>query len=156
MLAAVSLNKIQEKAIAEKNHKSLPALHLYQLNGEKTNLSKINKNNRSTVIIFFNTECEFCQYEIEEIKNNVSLFKSTNIVLISSQEISELISFNKQYKLDSYPNILLFKVDQADVRTTFGGVSSPAIFIYNPSGELLKTFSGETKASAIYKFLGNE
>jgi len=44
----------------------------------------------SIVLIHFNTSCEHCQYELRKIKKNISSFTKGQVILMSSENISDI------------------------------------------------------------------
>jgi thiol-disulfide isomerase/thioredoxin len=105
------------------------------------------------ILIYFNSECEHCQYEATEIKKSISLFSKTSILMISSEPIEAIKVFSGQYELSNEPAVTFAKINRDDVYKTFGSVSIPHIFIYGKDHKLVKEFKGETKIEAILKYL---
>nr|WP_299422521.1 redoxin domain-containing protein [uncultured Emticicia sp.] len=106
---------------------------------------------KPTVIIFFNTECEHCQYEAKEIAQNRAAFEGINLLMISSEEISKIKAFVSKYQLMGFAKPL-----QMDIKTmidTFGAVSIPTIFIHRKDRQLIKQYKGETKVESIIKYI---
>jgi thioredoxin-related protein len=101
------------------------------------------------VLIFFNSGCEHCQYEMKDVREKINLFKGRPIVFLSSENISVISSASRNFKLDSLPNVTFAKINPDDVFDAFGSVSIPHIFIYDQPGKLIKEFKGETKVEAI-------
>jgi len=49
--------------------------------------------------------------------------------------------------------VQVLKMNADDLYNYFGSVSTPHIYIYNNERRLVKEFEGETKTSAILKYL---
>ena len=107
----------------------------------------------SIVLIHFNTSCEHCQYELREIKKNISSFAKGQVILMSSENISDIRMASEEHGLAGLPNIHFTKINADDVFGTFGSVSIPHIFIYGKDRKLIKEFKGETKIEAILQYL---
>lgn len=133
------LNKIQ----------SLPEVPLYDLDSTAFQLSSIHP----TVLIYFNTECEHCQYEAVEIKKSIEYFKKESILLISSEGIKKITEFSRKHGLNIYSFVNFAKIKPEDVYETFGSIHAPHVFIYSREGTLVKDFNGEVKVESILKFL---
>lgn len=104
-------------------------------------------------IIFFNSGCEHCQYEMKEIKQKQSLFVNKELVLLSSENISAIRKASQDFQLANQPNIHFTKINPEEVFSTFGSIGVPHIFIYDKDHKLVKEFKGETKVEAIAKYL---
>ena len=109
------------------------------------------QRNRTVVLIYFNSECQHCQYELGEIQKNVPAFADTEIVFMSSENLSVIREIPPQYTL-TQPNFHFTKINPEDVFENFGSLSVPNIFIYGADGKLIKEFKGETKMEAILKY----
>ena len=107
----------------------------------------------TTLLIYFNTECEHCQYEADEIKRSIKYFKEKKIVFISSENIKSIDEFSLTRGFNIYPFIYFVKIAPEDVYNTFGSIHAPHIFIYGKDRKLIKEFEGETKIEAILQYL---
>lgn len=106
-----------------------------------------------TVLIYFNSTCEHCQYELAEIKKNTSLFENISIVLMSFENIDLIKKVGDDFEMGRTPNIEFVKINRDDVFETYGSLATPHIFIYAKDQKLIKEFKGETKIDAIVKHL---
>lgn len=107
---------------------------------------------RFTVIVYFQTECEHCQYEASEIGKNHEQLKKANILMITPDTITEKIkAFETKYQLGEIENlsILLDRTNQFE--HCFGTSIIPSVFIYGSDRKLKIKYSGETKISAIIR-----
>jgi len=86
-----------------------------------------------------------------EIQKNVPAFADTEIVFMSSENLSVIREIPPQYTL-TQPNFHFTKINPEDVFENFGSLSVPNIFIYGADGKLIKEFKGETKMEAILKY----
>jgi len=102
---------------------------------------------KSTMVVYFNSECEHCHWEIEELSSNINLFVNTQMIFVSSEPESQAIDYLSKYNLETaYVN-----TNSENIFNTFtGGV--PQIFIYE-NEQLVKHFVGETEAALIVEFL---
>ena len=140
--------------IARKRER-LPDFCFNTLHGEKSYTKNI-KNGNSTVIIFFDTECPHCTYEIDNIIKDAGSFINTNIFLISDQPVKILKRFSEHYKLHKYPQIEILYADYQHITSVFGTIVIPETFIYCKDNSLLKVFKGEVSAEAILKIINRK
>ena len=139
----------QKKREIAANTQQLPNFKAKQLN--KHIFASNELPNKPTVIIFFNTECEHCQYEAQEIAQHQTDFEGINLLMISSEEIGKIKAFIAKYQLINFVKPL-----QMDIKTmvdTFGAVSIPAIFIYGKDRHLIKQYKGEANVASIIKHI---
>ena len=101
----------------------------------------------STILIFFNSECEHCQWEMEEIGKNIDQFYQHRLMLTSFEPENEAISFLKNHGLSDY----YVKSSPEKVMSSFSG-GVPQTLIYR-KGKLVRHFKGEVKIEAIIKVL---
>ena len=147
------------KTIRTNNHKKLvseqlkiiPTFETYDMDSLKVNHADFNQ--KPTIIIYFNTECEHCQYEAKEIVKYQEKFKGVNLYMLSAENIAQIKSFAHKMNLDKISNLEMGKITVKDSFEKFAFTTIPDILIYNASGELKKHFKGETKIEAILKYL---
>lgn len=104
------------------------------------------------VIIYFDSKCDVCTHELNEIKDNISKFNMVTVILVSSEYISAIKSVSEELSLSGYTNIYFVKINSNDVYSEFGSISVPHIFIYDLNRQLIKEFKGEVKADNILKY----
>ena len=90
-----SMQKLAKVKEIENKQKSLSAL-----------LNFINFDNyisdTTSIIIYFNSECEFCQSEMQLISSNISSLEDYQILLISHEPKENALSFLSEYNLSDY------------------------------------------------------
>ena len=101
----------------------------------------------STILIFFNSECEHCQWEMQQISKNINQFSQHQLLLASFEQEQEAISFLDQHDLSKY----YVKSTTEKVMAAFSG-GVPQTLIYQ-NGKLTKHFKGEVKIEAILEAL---
>ena len=129
-----------EQRIYEQKIKSISAL--YTSLGLQSHPSE-----KFIMVVYFNSECEHCHWQIEEISKNIILFKNIRMIFVSSEPESQAIDYLSKHKLEStYVN-----TDSENIFNTFtGGV--PQILIYE-NEQLRKHFVGETEISLLSEFI---
>jgi thiol-disulfide isomerase/thioredoxin len=104
-------------------------------------------------VIFFNSSCEHCQYELRDLSSKMQLFSNKQLVLLSSENISVIKKTAEEMGLNQFTNIHFAKINAKDVFESFGSISVPDILIYGDDHKLIKEFKGETKIEAIARYL---
>jgi thiol-disulfide isomerase/thioredoxin len=112
---------------------------------EGINQSSLQKNT-PTIFIHFNSTCEHCQYEAQEIYKHKDLLANCQILMVSEETKENIEAFKNRYKPSEISNL---KVLQSNFSKYFVGSGIPDIFIYDAKGNLKKRFRGETKIEAI-------
>ncbi len=135
-----------------RNREKLPDFCFYTLDEEKLCPGKIS-NAKPTVIMFFNSECYHCIYEIGSIIRNAGSFNNTNILLVSDQPVKILRRFSEKHNLCKYPQIKILHADYEHITSFLGTIAIPETFIYCKDNNLLKVFRGEVSAVAILQVI---
>ncbi|MDE0470984.1 MAG: redoxin domain-containing protein [Ekhidna sp.] len=96
-----------------------------------------------TILVFFNSGCEHCQWEMQEINKHIDQFAKHQLLLVSFEPEQKAATFLNQYGLSDF----YLKSTPERVMAAFtGGV--PQTLIYR-NGRLKKHFKGEVKIEAI-------
>lgn len=140
-------HKIEAKKVFAEQVKRLPKSTNFQWLGKQTP-----NNDTSTIILFFNPDCDHCQYEAKAILEHQSDFATTYFWWVTTVDTLAINDFSKKYHLDKLSNHYFAKLPAEKVVETFGSVSVPHIFIYDKTGVLQKEFRGETKIEALLKY----
>ena len=140
--------KIEAKKVFSQQIKRIPKTNTFQWIGKQAP-----NNDTPTIILFFNPDCDHCQYEAKAILEHQSDFKTTNFWWVTTVDSSAINTFSKKYHLDKLPKHFFAKLPAEKVVQTFGSVSVPHIFIYDKAGVLQKEFRGETKIEALLKYV---
>jgi len=140
--------KIEAKKIFSQQIKRIPKMNTFQWIGKQAP-----NNNTPTIILFFNPDCDHCQYEAKLILEHQSDFTDTNFWWVTTVDGSAINDFSKKYHLDKLSKHYFAKLSTEKFVETFGSVSVPHIFIYDKAGVLQKEFRGETKIEALLKYI---
>ena len=151
-LGYLTSGKIQRRRHAKIMRQTLPTLQAWSVDSTLVQYQPP-QSDQPTVIFYFNSECHICQYEAQAIRQDSVALKHANLVMISSEPLATIRTFATRYGLDQRPNIRWLGMDPVAVTRTFGAVSVPSIFIYNPHRQLVKHYRGETKMEAIVQHL---
>lgn len=146
-----SYQKIEAKKVFNEQIKRLPKSTIFQWIGKQAP-----NNDTSTIILFFNPDCDHCQYEAKAILEHKSDFTATNFWWVATVDSSAINDFSKKYNLFKLSNHYFAKLPADRLVETFGSVSVPHIFIYHKTGVLQKEFRGETKIEALLKYTNQQ
>ncbi|MGV3589381.1 MAG: TlpA family protein disulfide reductase [Adhaeribacter sp.] len=139
-----SANTQPETAAAATN--DLPQLPLTKLDGTKL---MANSLTGKTILFFFQPDCDHCQRETAQIRENLSAFRDYQVYFITNYPQDALTKFAQEYKLAFEPNFVFAQATIEDILNTVGPMESPSMFIYTAEGRLAKAFKGETPIAQI-------
>ncbi|MBL4655445.1 MAG: redoxin domain-containing protein [Bacteroidia bacterium] len=146
------LGQLEEKKLKKANRQTLPNFEFVDLNNERfTNAQLIPDKN--VLIIYFNPQCDECQYEASEIRENIQQFESTHILMVSNSPQEDVKSFAIEYKIDNLKEISILLDTREIYYEIFDASTVPNLFIYNKEHLLVKQYEGQTKIEAILKYL---
>lgn len=144
--------KLREQAQRQERVQTLPAFQFMGLDSVTFGSAQLSVG-QPAVIIYFNPDCEHCQYEARAICDSLHRFAAVNVLLVSDEPLERLRQFAKEYDLANLPNIHILYDRDGRFKDLFGTSMVPSIFIYNRQRQLVKHFKGETKIDAILKYL---
>ena len=136
----------QKKAISE-HITHLPTFEFRDLDNKL--FSSKNLASQPVWLLYFNTECEFCQIEINDIQQHITQLSSIKVVLISSEKVSTLKKFSHQYGLDTLQNLVVVQDSTHFCVTNLGMTTTPSSLLYATNGQLIKKYSGKVKVETI-------
>ena len=137
------------------NINELPSFCLKDINNSMFTQEDI-IHNTPIVFIYFNTECDFCQYEIKSIKRQRNKFKDITIIFISPEATKEISIFAKYNGLADQNNIVFLQDSILGFATQIDANIIPTILIYNKDRKLIKRSKGLLKVDSILKIIKNE
>jgi len=111
------------------------------------------KRNTTTFFIYFNTECEYCNYEIEKIVSNIDKFKNSQILLGSFEEQQVLRAFVEKYYLTKYEEIKVLYDKDLKFEELFGDCVFPSVIVYDDNNKLVKFYKGKVNMDILLKCL---
>ena len=151
ILIAKTIRTNNHKKVVSEQLKVIPNFETFDMDSLKVRHADFNA--KPTIIVYFNTECEHCQYEATQIVKYQDQFKDVNLYMLSAENISQIKAFAHKMGLDKISNLEMGKITVKESFEVFAFTSIPDILIYNASGQLQKHFKGETKIEAILKYL---
>lgn len=146
------ISKINHKKEVAESIENLPKFQYQKLDGSNFS-NKDLKKNTPTIFLYFNSDCDFCNHEAQEIKENIGKLNKFQIIFISFEKQELIKAFSKKHKLDTYDNITFIHDAKVTFATTFDVKSLPTIIIYNSKNKLIGKLKGQTKVNNILKKL---
>lgn len=142
-------NKITYKNKVLENTENLPVFAYQNVEaGLKFTRQDLNEN-LPTIFIYFNSECEYCQHEAIDIKENIKKLKNVQILFVSIENPKTIEKFAKNYNLLNCDNIHFLFDNRKTFADTFDVTSIPFILIYDKDKRLVKKIKGQTKIDNI-------
>ena len=124
----------------------LPLLPLIRLDGSQL-MAKDLKG--KTVLVLFQPDCDHCQREAVQIRENLEAFDGYELYFVSDAALPQLRQFAQEYDLADKSNIYFAQCTVNDIIKTLGPVEAPSVFVYSEEGRLVNSFIGETPIDKI-------
>jgi peroxiredoxin len=140
--------KLRQKKQTAEQIRQLPRFEFTSLNGEKITNEDL-KPNTPLAFIFFSTDCDYCHYEVRELKKNIDRFNEYQIYMVCAEKRENISGFVKVYELDKYPQIKVLQDSARKFYDYFGATVVPSVYIYDRNSRLVKNYKGEVKMEAI-------
>jgi len=150
-LSYLTYSKFTRKYEIRNSLENLSVNHFKKLDDQPFDLDAID-NGVPLILVYYNSECDYCQNEAKDIKENINELKNTELLMVSSETPEAIKNFQSEFQLNE-ANIHFAMVDEQDMFDAFGSVSVPALFIYDREGKLVKSFKGKTKISVVLEVL---
>ena len=110
----------------------------------------------TVIFIHFNTNCDYCIYETEQLVLFAEQIKSARVLLISEEDLCQIKKFREELNLERFPFIELLKDPGNLYYNYFGTAMMPSIILYSKKGFLIKEFKGETKIETLLKYINQD
>lgn len=149
-LGASINNKLNKKAEIARRIEQIPSFSLPDLEGKRISAKEL--SGKKSILIYYSINCEFCEAEAVQIKNNTARLKDYNIVMISKNSKTEIEKFRKDYGLDK-SNVQFLLDDQENFMKTFGIFGEPSILLYDEDGGLIERINGSIHMNKILEKL---
>lgn len=142
----------QQKDAIEQVLQKVPDFEFLTTNETSFNQTSIDSNT-PTLFVFFNSECDFCRYEAQDIKVNIKELQDIEILFVSTEPMADIIGFSEEYNLNQHLNIHFLHDSTSAIYSLFDLTSYPYILIYNKNKKLLKRHKGQLNVQAILRVL---
>ncbi len=129
-------------------HEPMPDFRFFTTERKWLTANEMKRQN--IVLIYFNTGCEFCQEELQDIHRYNRDFKQKNVhfIFVSLETLSSLQQFVSQNHLDSVSNWSFAHSSPAQIDTLLHTATVPSIFMYK-NGYLIEKSIGQLPAEDI-------
>lgn len=144
-------SKIKYKKEVAENTRTVPNFSFLDTNGG----TYTNKDlpSKSTIFIYFNSDCNYCKSEATKIQERLEDFKEVQLVFVSFEEQESIIEFAKQYNLHNKENVVFLEDKKGIFSQIFDVNSIPYIVVYDKNKNFLQKFKGATKIDNILAVL---
>jgi thioredoxin-related protein len=147
VMVYIIIEKQTEKKEIQTKIQSIPVtVNLFSLDSTRFSFPEA----KPIVMVLFNSTCEHCQYELNQINERIEDFNELDLVFLSSEPVAAIKQAAAPF--ESVGNATFIKINPEDVYENFGTIRFPTILIYNAQGKLVKEFKGETKIEAILQY----
>lgn len=151
-MLTIIVKKIKHKNVIAEQIRNIPEFSFINTLTQNVYSNDSIDSEKTCLIIYFNSECDHCQYEAEQISTHIDKFENYQILMISYEPKESILAFREVYQLKN--QIITFLQDpKFQFDDIFGNSPIPTSFIYNKNKELVKQFKGEVKIEALLKYL---
>ncbi|MCK5538321.1 MAG: redoxin domain-containing protein, partial [Bacteroidales bacterium] len=119
----------------------------------KGNSAVIFHSNKTIIVLYFKTNCQFCVDEISSIAENIEKINKTKLFLVSSENQDRITKFASYFKIDKH---YFFSDKTGELKNELNVKSCPSIFIFSKEKELIKQFKGVVPIEKIVAEIPNE
>ncbi len=144
--------KVMHKNAIKENTKTIPSFSAKTMK-ETLFSSDDLKEGYQTIFVFFNTECEFCEYEVEDIVENYKNHKNTQWVFISTESSRIIQNFVKKKELFKVIEAIFLSDKKGELLMLFDISTFPTTVVYNSNKEFVRKYKGQIKTATILKEL---
>ena len=107
-------------------------------------------SSRSTMIVLFHRNCEYCVYQLQKLNDHLHEFNDTKLVFLTiERKFFENASIEEWNVLAQARNVQWGIVDKDEFKNDFGSMVTPYIFFFNKSGKLSNKIRGEVRLAKI-------
>jgi len=138
------------------NKKQIPAYPVFNLISlDSATIFSTDKivQNKPVVFLFFSTTCEHCQNEMKDLLKHKEDFTKIQLLLISTENLSEIKNFFNEYSLAKIPGMRIGKDYKYAGIKHFMFERFPFCAIYSKNRQFIKSFESEFDTDLILKEL---
>src|SRR5688572_13705099 len=141
--------KVPEQEPVVQSENELPAMSIKTLNGSSLDTKTLDGK---VILILFQPDCDHCQREAKEIKDNMEAFREYSIFFITADQMPTIEKFAKDHDLLNRSNVSFGMTTVENVLNNFGPIPAPSIYIYADQ-QLKHKFNGEISIDKILEVL---
>ena len=155
LLLYLTLHKYNEKQEIRENISVLPKLTLYESDSLKFNYAELTPDH-PTLLLYFNSECDYCHYQIQDLLSHYEDLDQVNLLLISAEPFERIADFGRKYQLQDFPRLKVTHINPLLAANALGAVATPTIFLYDRHKHLIEKIEGEIKMEAVINLLNTK
>lgn len=144
------VNLYSNKQAIEKELLRLPDIPLNDINGNNFNLNELEG---IKLIVFMDTDCMYCKYQIEEFKTINKEFQDVKIVGISEQPIEKLKDYIATEPFFNNPKNFITHDFDSNMADHYRIGTTPHLLIYDAQNQLILQNKGYMKADKLIALL---
>lgn len=148
------VSKINHKKQVAKNIKQIPNFSYLTLENKVFTQENLEQN-KPTLFIYFNSECDFCNHEAEMVQQNIMQLKTIQVVFISYEPIEKIKQFATKFKLLHHDHIYFLSDSKITFDATFDAKSMPCLVLYDKDNNLIEKIKGQVKIETVLKKFNN-
>jgi thioredoxin-related protein len=115
----------------------VPPFRMTQSNGKLFNAANL-PYGKPIMLIYFSPDCEHCMVVMKEWFKKADDFKKASIVMITFLPIDKVVTFEKDFKVNQYPNIIVGTEGlRFFVRNYYQIADMPFVALYDKNGNLI-------------------
>ena len=146
------VSKINHKKQVAKNIKQMPNFSYLTLESKVFTHENLEQD-KPTLFIYFNSECDFCNHEAEMVQENIEQLKDIQVVFISYEPVEKIKQFATKFKLLNHDNISFLSDSKISFATTFDVTSMPCLVLYDKENNLIEKIKGQVKFETVLQKL---
>jgi peroxiredoxin len=145
---------VTENASAQVPAATIPVFQFYQLN-KKSFVNKDIIQGTKRFFVFFDSDCDHCQYAISEISKHYKDFVKTTLYVLSLDKPQKMNLFIRKHgpNLIGKSNVILLQDVNDEFIKKFGPRKYPSMFLYTSKNKLLMYDDNEKKLPAFLKLI---
>ncbi len=141
----------EQNEIVKKQVNEFPNMFILTLEGSAISAKRL--IGKKTIFILFQPDCDHCQKEAKQIRENIEAFRDYEIYFVTAAKVEEVKNFSIDYKFEEHKNFHFATTDIQSIINSYGPIQAPSIYIYSEQGKLLTQFNGQTEIENILKVL---
>jgi len=146
MAAFISL---QAQAVQKPVKKGIPPFNIQLVNGQHFKSSDLRKD-QSLMIVYFDPDCDHCHLFIDELLEQISLFKDVQIVMITYVPVEQVRNYLAGSALNKHPAIKVGTEGTTFVvRYFYDIVQFPYVALHKKDGTLITTYESKVPAPEV-------
>lgn len=156
LLLYLTLNKYNKKQEINENISVLPKLTLIETaDSVRFSYNKL-KPDHPTLVLYFNSECAHCHYQIQDLLDHYDELAQINLLLISPEPFEQIANFKREYRLQDFHELNVVHINPQLAANTLGAVATPTIFLYDRHKKLIEKIEGEIMMESVINLLNTK